>query len=266
MASTLISALETRLKDRLGLAATVAIGDARVLEAMNAGVSRAYADGVPGLTARTIVGYSAAEVTNVIAAHTAVTDVLTMTDALVLVFPGDLIEVGSDTYLIHKVDVANKKIYLGTPIETTQATVTATITRRSIKIPNSTVYGVTINDDVVDMNSRALLTESSGGRHGMAVGHNDFTGETYMNIIPAPSAGTRIVIQLRGLKAKLVTSDLLDVPESVLDAILERAREAFLRWSGDIGQVEAATAAAATNDTENQLKAAAASRGAKVSV
>ncbi len=266
MASTLVSALETRLKNRLGLATTVAIGDSRILEAMNAGISRAYSDGVPGLTARTVNGYIYSEFLDTIAAHTAETSALTFTSTPSYIFPGDVLTVSSKDYLVHTVDRTTKIVDVGIPIEASQATNAVTVKRRSIAVPDSTVYGVRVGDSVYEASTRVLLFEGVDRTGAYTVGYSAETGETYVSISPAPTEGTEITVMLRGLKDRVGSSDSLDMPEAVFDAILERARDAYLAWSGDVGRVEAATARSKVEETNDQLTGSSKAREVSVRV
>jgi len=266
MASTLVSALETRLKNRLGLATTVAIGDSRVLEAMNAGISRAYSDGVPGLTARTVNGYIYSVFTDTIAAHTAATSALTFTTTPAYIFPGDVLTVDGKDYLVHTVNRTTKVVDVGIPIEASKAAEAVSVKRRSIKIPDSSVYEVMVNSTIYEPSTRVVLFEGTDRTPGHIVGYSAETGETYINLSPAPSAGTEVTVMLRGLKSRVGSSDLLDMPEAVFDAILERARDAYLSWSGDIGKIEAGMAASKVNETGDQLTGSSGSRGVRVRV
>ena len=265
MVSTLVSALETRLKHRLGLASTISISDSRVLEAINAGVNRAYADGVPGLSARTLNGYTYASLSGTVAAHSNSSSAVTVASAA-YVFPGDILNVNSKDYLIYSVNRSTNVIDVGIPIEASVNGLTYTITRRSIKLPDATVMEVRLRDFPLEANTRATLFEGVDNPGGYHVGYSEGTGETYINLIPAPSAGDEVTIMLRDVKARLGSSDTLDFPEAVFDAILERARQAYLIWSGNIGSIEATLAETAVTDTEGQSKATSAERGARVGV
>ena len=91
---TTVTDLETRLRHRLGLAKTVSLGDSRITEAINSGIARAYADGVPGLTSQTLLGRTYGDLALTVNAHSAGSSEITFTTTPAYVFPGDILVIG----------------------------------------------------------------------------------------------------------------------------------------------------------------------------
>lgn len=266
-----ITQLETRLKQRLGLAAVTALATSRVTEAVNAGIARAYADGVPGLAVKVVVGYTAAQLTATISAHSANTASVTVDD-LTEVYPRDVVDIEGREYLVHSVNRTSGVFSVGVPI-LSAVTGTVTFTRRSIRLPEAgTVLYVGLIDSTEDYglepNGRAFLLGgfNTGTPRCYAVGFAENEAQTYVSLAPAPSAGTAVAVHYLATKdSQLTGNTVLDMPETVVDAVLERARKAYLDWSGPIGQVEALTAANAQTEVRSAERTTASSaRAARV--
>ena len=71
-------------------------------------------------------------------------------------------------------------------------------------------------------------------------------------------------MQFHEIKERLTGSAVFDIPEAAIDGILERARKAYLSWSGNLGTVEATVAATSVDETKNQLRGASTERSARV--
>jgi len=266
---TTVTDLETRLRHRLGLAKTVSLGDSRITEAINSGIARAYADGVPGLTSQVLLGKTYGDLSATITAHSAKSASITINTNPEYVFPGDIVTIGSESYLIHSVTRSSPyKIDVGIPLESAQ-TGSITIVRRSIKLPSAgTIYYVTTPDTDVRLEPHTRVLAEYPTTTGVAKwyvpGYAEDTEESYINLVPAPTEATAICIQCHGYKERITGSTTLNIPEAALDAVLERAREAFLGWSGSISKMEATMAAQATGDTMNQIRSTGAERSARV--
>lgn len=80
--------------------------------------------------------------------------------------------------------------------------------------------------------------------------------ESTVSLWPAPSdISQRFVVRQAQNKTRLANDDdALDYPEEVLDAILERARDCYLVWSGSANQNDLTGSARALRDTSDSLK------------
>ena len=248
---TTITDLETRLKYRLGLAKTVSLGGSRITEAINAGISRAYSDGVPGLASRVLLGKTYGDLTATITAHSAGSASITINTTPEYVFPGDIIKVGTQSYLILDVTrlASTGIIDVGLTIEAAQ-TGAVTITRRSILLPSAgTVYYVTTPDTntSLDPHTRVLaeFPTNTGTARWYVPGYAEGTQESYINLVPAPTSATVVAV-------------------AAIDAVLERARQAYLGWSGSVSKMEATMAGQAAGDTQNQIRSTGSERSVRV--
>mgnify|MGYP003643575770 CR=1 FL=1 len=233
--------IETRLRHRLGLAKTVALGDSRITEAINSGIARAYADGVPGLTGQTLLGRTYGDLALTVSAHSAGSS-------------GTLNGPSHDNG--------------GIPIEADIPDGTAiTITRRSIQVPNGTIYYAALpdSDSHLEPSSRVLAQypDNTGVPRFYATGYSEGSQSSYLNLIPAPTSATLVSIQCHDFKARSTGSTTLNIPEAAIDAVLERARQAFLGWSGSISKMEATMVGQSTGDTQNQIRAVGSDRAVR---
>ena len=267
---TTITDIETRLRHRLGLAKTVALGDSRITEAINSGISRAYSDGVPGLASRVLLGKTYGDLSATITAHSAESALITINATPKYVFPGDIITVGGEEYLIHEVTRLSSTgvIDVGLPIEAAQ-TGSVTITRRSIILPDAgTIYYVTTPDTNcrLEPHTRVLaeFPTSTGVPKWYVPGYTEGTQESYINLVPAPTSPTMVGMQCHGYKERLETTATLNIPEAAIDAVLERARQAYLGWSGSVSKMEATMAGQSAGDTLNQIRSTGSERSVRV--
>ena len=265
---TTIDDLEARLKYRLGLAKVVALGDSRITEAINSGIARAYADGVPGLTGQTLLGRTYGNLTTAIASHNAGESTITIDHEPINVFPGDIATIGSNNYLVAEASASPHTIDLGIPVEADIANDTVvTIIRRSLKVPNGTIYYAALpdSDTHLEPSSRVLAQypDNTGVPRFYTTGYSEGSQSSYLNLVPAPTSATLVSIQCHDFKARGTGSTTINIPEAAIDAILERARLAFLGWSGAVNQMEAAMANAAANDTQNQIRAVGSDRAVR---
>jgi len=261
---TTVTDLETRLRHRLGLAKTVSLGDSRITEAINSGIARAYADGVPGLTSQTLLGRTYGDLALTVNAHSAGSSEITFTTTPAYVFPGDILTVSNNTYLV--TDINGAVIDVGAPIESAVSG-GATVTRRSIHIPNGTVYYATLPDSDyhLEPSTRILAQypDTTGVPQYYTTGYCEGTQKSYINLVPAPTESKLIAIQCHGFKDRITGSTTFNIPEAAIDAVLERARKAFLDWSGNIGSVEASLAENSKKDTFNQIRATGSNRSVR---
>lgn len=272
-----IADLEIRLKHRLGLSNTVELGDNRLTEAMNAGIARAYADGVAGLANRVIMGKTLGNTSSTaVVSHTAGSGIVGVT-SIDGVYPGDIFTVGSDSYIIYDAySDASNDLFVDLGVEIAGSLVAGTgsnyvIHRRSIALPSAgTIYYVTTPTTKIRLephtNVLAEFPATTGAAKYYVPGYSEGKEKSYINLVPAPPLNTVVAIQFHSYKERLENLEVLDIPEAALDAILERARVAYLSWSGEIGQVEAALAQEGKKDTENQVRSVGSERSARVSM
>lgn len=262
---TTVTDLETRLRHRLGLAKTVSLGDSRITEAINSGIARAYADGVPGLTSQTLLGRTYGDLALTVNAHSAGSSEITFTTTPAYVFPGDILNVSSKNYLV--ADINGAVIDVGAPIESAVSG-SATVTRRSIEIPNGTVYYAALPDSDyhLEPSTRILAQypDTTGVPQYYTTGYCEGTQKSYINLVPAPTESQLISIQCHQFKARITGSTTINIPESAIDAVLERARQAYLGWSGSISKMEATMAGQSTGDTQNQIRATGSNRAVRI--
>lgn len=269
-----IDQLEERLMHRLGLAVTVALGTSRITEAINAGISRAYADGVVGPGVKTIVGYVHGTLSTTVSSHTANTANVTLADTTG-VFPLDILEISGRKYLVHSLNRATGVVSLGIPVLAAIPPTTAvTITRRALKLPEAgqvLSVGLIGNSDnwSLEPNHRSFLLEGTdtgaSTSRFYAVGYAENSSETYVSLSPPPSSETPVSVHYLGTKESLSGSTDIFIPEVIADSVLERARKAYLDWSGAIDQMEVVTAEQAARDTKGAEKTVgAAGRAARV--
>jgi len=269
---TTITDIETRLKHRLGLAKTVALGDSRITEAINSGIARAYADGVPGLTGQTLLGRTYGDLALTITAHSAGSSIFKINSTPDYVFPGDVVTIGSNKYLVADTgtypDTSDPAIDVGIPIEASINGSSITVTRRSIQVPSGTIYYATLPDSSSNLepSSRILaqFPTNTGVPQYYTTGYSEGSENSYINLVPAPTSATLVSVQCHDFKDRSTGSTTFNVPEAALDAILERARVAYLGWSGAISQTEASMALQSKEDTQNQIRAVGSDRAVRV--
>jgi len=266
---TTITDIETRLRHRLGLAKTVALGDSRITEAINSGIARAYADGVPGLTGQTLLGRTYGDLALTITAHSAGSSILSINTTPDYVFPGDVVTIGSNKYLVAAITTSPANtIDVGIPIEASINGSSITVTRRSIQVPSGTIYYATLPDSSSNLepSSRILaqFPTNTGVPQYYTTGYSEGSENSYINLVPAPTSATLVSVQCHDFKDRSTGSTTFNVPEAALDAILERARQAFLGWSGSISKMEATMVGQSTGDTQNQIRAVGSDRAVRV--
>ena len=263
MATRLI--LRTRLKRRLGLGVVSAVEDERLNEAINSGLARALSDGVPGMSYSIFVGSPLGDLA-VTAAVTVKSAEVTIDSAQNLlteeVMPHDILTFGTagTQYLIKDVIDATT-LSIGVPAVAAISAEGATITRRSMMLPSTGQLST-----VAPVNSRETLGRepSIAHRDPFKTGTPQFYEQRYsegqsasfISLWPAPSDSTKqFTIRQAQFKTQLTADvDTLGFPEEVLDAILERARDCYLTWSGTANQTDLAASGRALRDASDSLK------------
>ena len=84
--------------------------------------------------------------------------------------------------------------------------------------------------------------------------YDDFNARSFVSLWPAPTSEERFtVVQMESDYQMSDDAHDLNWPEAALDAILERARMAWLTWCGTANQIKASMAISAVNDTADAL-------------
>ena len=262
MATRLI--LRTRLKRRLGLGVVSAVEDERLNEAINSGLARALSDGVPGISSSMFVGSPLGDlaVTAATAARSATIFVSGNSVTSYKVMPHDILTLDTvgTQYLIKDV-IDPGSVSIGVPASVTEASQAATITRRSLILPSTGQVTAVIPVGSGD----ALAREPSlAHRDPFKTGtprfyeqrHSEGQSASFISLWPAPTDITKqFTIRQSQFKAELDSdTDTLGFPEEVLDAILERARDCYLTWSGSANQNDLTASHRALRDTSDSLR------------
>lgn len=236
--ATLVSALVTRLQNRLGIDTASTLESARMLEAINAAVSKVASDGMPGAT----LSFSAlvrGSTDLTVDTHTANTSSLTVTDVIAGegIFPGDwFIDSAGVKHTIYSVVESTKTLGLGSPAETA-ITGTITVYRRSLELPHDGPVLKVINDSdnnelVHSTGIRTQWSFESGSPAFWAQHYSEGQEKSYITLAPTPSSGgDNFVIEQSRFRSRLGTGDNLDLSETVLSSIVTEAMRIHVEWS-----------------------------------
>lgn len=262
--SVSLSALETRLQNRLGFTSLSTLQSSQIREALNASVGRALTDGVPGLN-RTFVSCTLGEFTAAVVTMTSGNDYLESNSGenfvAAGVLPGDILILdGSRELLVHRIESTDTdRIYVGSRLEQTYTSVSLTIWRRSLSIPTS---GKVLR--VRDADTRRSLVYDPEGiekvpfARGTAqvytpTNNAEGSGERLIALTPCPSEVTDFVVtQAYEIDRLTSDGDLFEIPEGVIDAVLTRAVRAIRGWTSN-DQIEQVVAESEVKDADDQL-------------
>ena len=261
--------LRTRLRYRLGLGVVSAVEEERLNEALNSGISRAVSDGVPGLSHDTFIG----SVSGDLSLTTAVISVAGTTATLDSenpitnrVYPHDILVVdvsGTQTkFLIRDVKDANE-VELGSVAPTAYSGGSSSkIVRRSIALPTTgqvvSVFRLDASAKTARLAYEPLWAHHDPFEPGTAKYFEQRFSETqdksFISLWPAPAVGDQFtIVQTRCVSRLTADSGTLKFPEEALDAVIERARLAYLTWTGS-DSVGATLATQAVQDSSDSLK------------
>ena len=272
-----LATLRTRLKRRLGLAVVSAAEQSRLGEALNSGIARAISDGVPGLSHDTYIGatYGTLGLTDctVTANSSTVTSINCdgATDNIVThsVFPHDILVVdvgGTQTKFLIRDVLRDVELDIGSPaVASLEGGTDSYIIRRSIKLPSTgqviSVHRLGSSNKTTQLTADPMWALVEPFKTGTSSRYyeqrySETQGSSFLSIWPAPDDATiQYVITQTRFKAEMTSdSDELKYPEEALDAVLERARLAYLTWKGTADQVDAAMTGQAVRDTADSLK------------
>jgi len=259
--ATLLSALETRLQYRLGIDTASTLEANRIREALNAAISKVASDGMPGATT-SFSAVTRATTDLTVDAHSANTATLTVTDVIAGegIFPGDFFtDSTGQEFMLYSVVESTKTLGLGSPVET-PITGTITVYRRALEMPNDGQVIMVRHDEDnvlldVSHNSRTRWAFETGTPAFFSQHYSEGQELSYVSLMPAPStAGDTYVFEQSRFRSNLGTSDNYDLPEPVLNAVIEEARAIMLAWSGPVSPVEAAISREQVRDFEDQTK------------
>lgn len=263
--SVSLSALETRLQNRLGLTSLSTLQSAQLREALNASVGRALTDDVPGLN-RAFVScnlgeYTAAETVTMTAGNNYLESDNLEDFVAAGVHPGDiLIMDGARELLVLYIDATDTdRIYVGSRIDQTYTNVSLTIWRRALHIPTSgKVLAVRDADTrrplTYDPEAVAKVPFNRGtATHFTPTNDVEGGGQQFIALTPCPSEVTDFVItQAYEIDRLTGDSDEFEIPEGVIDAVLARAMRAYRGWTSN-DQIEQITSEAEVTDADDQL-------------
>lgn len=265
------SDLRSRLQRRLGLGVVASLEQERLNEALNAGIARALSDGVPGLATYTMTGGILGQLALTAATVSQHSQSVTITGAdaqATHVHPHDILVVTTDDGDSHKFliqDVYDSTtLQLGIPAnQDIDGNASSYILRRSIDLPSTgqvvSVYpvGSGAGDGLSREPMIALRDPYRTGTPRYYEQHfSTLHSESSVSLWPAPTDATKQwVIQQAQFKVRLSSdADTLDFPEEVLDAVLERARNCYLIWTGAANQTDLVASNSALRDTGDALK------------
>jgi hypothetical protein len=265
------SDLRARLQRRLGLGVVASLEQERLNEALNAGIARALSDGVPGLATYTMTGGVLGQLALTSVTITQYDQSVTIAGADAQadhVHPHDILVVSTDagetySFLIQDAYDATT-LRLGIPAnQSISGNTSSYIVRRSLDLPSTgqvvSVYpvGTGPSDTLARESSIAFRDPYRTGNPRFFEQHfSRLHNESSVSLWPAPTDTTKQwVVHQAQFKVRLTgDSETLDFPEEVLDAVLERARNCYLIWTGAANQNDLAASSSALRDTSDALK------------
>jgi hypothetical protein len=263
--------LRSRLKRRLGLGVVSSVEDERLSEAINSGISRALSDGVPGMVRVTMTARVFGDIALTSVTVTQYSQEITTAGSHLQqnhIAPGDILVVVEADGTEHKFLIANvhgnHSVHIGAPAaQSITGGSSSYIKRRSLHLPSSgqviRVIGVERHrraELVYDPLAAATVIYETGEPRYFEQRFDEFAPDESMVVLyPAPDSDREFVVQQSGAKLRLTTdSDELNFTEEVLDAILERARDCYLVWSGAANQNDHYGSTRALRDVSDSLK------------
>ena len=265
------SELRTRLKRRLGLGVFSAVEQERLNEAINSGLSRAETDNIPGLNRWEMTGsiLGRLDLTSVtVTQHNAPVTVAGVHVQNDHVHPRDILVVveddGTETKFLIEDASGSHNILLGIKANRSIAgTSDSYIVRRTLELPST-------GQIVPILPVEAKSTDGLAREPGLALrdpfkegtpryyeqNFSDLHDTSSVSLWPAPTDTTLqwTVTQTQYKPRMASDSDSLEYPEEVLDAVLERARDVYMTWTGAANQNDLTASYRALRDTSDALK------------
>jgi hypothetical protein len=262
---TLRSELRTRFQNRIGLTNVLTAEADAQNELLDAAVSRAIADGAPGLTTDMMVGESLGSLAVTLTTAAAGSATVTASGATLQsdrVCPGDILTTASgDEYLIRAVP-SEETLDLGIPLAAADAGA-ASILRRSLCLPSAgQVLAVTPEGSDRGLHRETGLVHKyalvEGTPRYITQGWDQDAKRSFLSFWPAPGGGKRYTISMSRVLDMLDSdSSDLGLPQAAVDAILDRLYVLWLTYSGDAQRLQALNPALlASRDSEDGLQRA----------
>lgn len=263
--------LRTRLQRRLGLGVLSAIEEARLNEAINSGLSRAASDNIPGLNRWEMTGsvLGRLDLTSVtVTQHSATVTVAGAHVQNDHVHPRDILVVveasGDITKFLIEDATGSASIRLGIKANRSiTGTSESYILRRTIELPSSgqiiaiLPVGSSAAEGLAREPNAALRQPfKEGTPRYYEQNFSDLHDTSSVSLWPAPTDTDKqwSIVQTQ-FKARMDNdSDTLEYPEEVLDAVLERARDCYMTWTGAANQNDITASYRALRDTSDALK------------
>ncbi len=263
--------LRTRLQRRLGLGVLSAIEEARLNEAINSGLTRAETDNIPGLNRWEMTGsvLGRLDLTSVtVTQHSATATVAGVHVQNDHVHPRDILVVveagGTTTKFLVEDASGSQNILLGVKANRSiTGTSDSYIVRRTIELPSTgQIVSILPVDGVkhegLAREPSAALREpfKEGTPRFYEQNFSDLHDTSSVSLWPAPTDADRqwTITQTQYKPRMAADSDSLEYPEEVLDAILERARDCYMTWTGAANQNDITASYRALRDTSDALK------------
>lgn len=265
------SDLRTRLQRRLGLGVVSAVEEARLNEAINSGLSRAETDNIPGLNRWEMTGsiLGRLDLTSAtVSEHSATVTVAGVHVQNDRVHPRDILVVveadGTTTKFLIEDASGSANILLGIKANRDiTGTSDSYILRRTLELPSTgqiisiLPVGGNSGDGLAREPAHALREPfKTGTPRYYEQNFSDLHDTSSVSLWPAPTDTTLqwTVTQTQYKPRMTSDSDSLEYPEEVLDAILERARDCYLTWTGAANQNDLTASYRALRDTSDALK------------
>lgn len=157
--------------------------------------------------------------------------------------PGDIVEFGSDRYIVYSVDTDTETIEFGSGIQTAQ-TGTATLYQRTVPLPTAgRVLEVLELSDLIELKPRpdGITTYGLGDGGGVA-GYEQMYDGTTAYLVIWPVLGDNKKFAVKQMKSLTTLSDSTDLgwPDETLDSVLSRAVQIWRSWqTGGVSPIEA---------------------------
>jgi len=267
------SALRDRLKRRLGLGVVSDLEKERLGEALNAGIARAYSDGVPGLAHETFLGTIPTEIalnTAPVVADSSAVAVTVTGGGTPKFYPHDILHVdvgGTVTKFLIRAGgtLGTDSADIGIPASAAlTGSSSSKIVRRSLILPSHgqvlSIYRIDSGGKSHRLSYEPLIAKrdpfETGTAHYFEQRYDSNSGSSIASLWPSPSATTdQFVVEQRNSQTDLsADSSTLTIPSAAFDAILERALMAYMSWVGTAIPTNAALMTESVRDTADSLK------------
>ena len=257
--------LRTRLKRRLGLGVVSDVETARLNEALQSGLYRALIDGIPGIAYDVYSASVPGEDALTSASGLQGQSTLSCSGAAGFISPQDIIvceEIGATTKFLVRKQTATTVFDIGYTLERNYTGTNASkIVRRSVLLPTTgqvtAVYrGSGQRRNMLQFDPMLARRDpfATGTPEYFEQRYDDYNARSFVSLWPAPTETERFtIVQMESDYQMSDDAHDLNWPEAALDAILERARMAWLTWCGTANQIKASMAISAVNDTADAL-------------